>query len=433
MDADSIFTAGAILALLLLSGFFSGSETSLTAASRARLHRMAVDGSRRALRVRHLLEDPERLIGAILLGNNLVNILASALATSLFIRLFGDTGVVYATLAMTALVVVFAEVLPKSYAISNPDRMALAVSPAIGIIVRIFAPVVSTVQVVVRATLHIFGIDISAQTAVLSAKEEIRGVVDLHASEGSLIKSHRDMLGGILELEEIYLEDVMIHRRNMAMIDADLPASDIIDAVVESPHTRLPMWRDNTDNIVGVLHAKDVLRALKAAGGDGSKVNIDEITIPPWFVPETTTLREQLNAFLEKRLHFAMVVDEYGTLMGLITLEDILEEIVGEITDEYDVEGRGIHVQQDGSVVVEGTVPIRDLNRHFDWSLPDEEATTVAGLVIHVAETIPRPGEVFDLEGFRFEVTRRQRNQITALRIVPPPARRTDTRMTDDG
>jgi len=432
MDPDSLFSAIAIVALLFFSGFFSGSETALTAASRARIHRLAVDGSSRAVRVRRLLDNPERLIGGILLGNNLVNILASALATSLFINLFGDTGVVYATLAMTALVVVFAEVLPKTYAISNPDRMALAVAPVIALVIRVFAPVVAAVQAVVRATLHLVGIDIAAQTPVLSAKEEIRGVVDLHASEGGLIKAHRDMLGGILELEEIQLEDVMIHRRNMAMINVDLPPEEIVDQVVSSPHTRLPLWRDNTDNIVGVLHAKDVLRALKAAGGDASKLDIEQIMAPPWFVPETTTLREQLNAFLERRAHFALVVDEYGTLMGLITLEDILEEIVGEISDEYDIAARGIRREPDGSVVVDGTVPIRDINRQFDWNLPDEEATTIAGLVIHVAETIPRPGETFMLDGFRFEVMRRQRNQITAVRIVPPPQQPEDT-LTDDG
>lgn len=422
MDSDLVISAIAIVALLFFSGFFSGSETALTAASRARMHRMAVEGSRRALRVRRLLEDPERLIGGILLGNNLVNILASALATSLFISLFGDTGVVYATLAMTTLVVIFAEVLPKSYAISNPDRMALVVAPVIVMVIRVFAPVVSAVQAVVRATLHIFGIDIEAQTPVLSAKEEIRGVVDLHASEGALVKAHRDMLGGILELEEVLLEDVMIHRRSMAMINADLSASQVVDAVVASPHTRLPLWKDNIDNIVGVLHAKDVLRALKAAGGDADKLDIAAIMTDPWFVPETTTLREQLNAFLERRAHFALVVDEYGTLMGLITLEDILEEIVGEISDEYDIAARGIKEETGGSVVVEGTTPIRDINRLFDWNLPDEEATTIAGLVIHVAETIPRPGETFEDRGFRFEVMRRQRNQITAVRIVPPPA-----------
>ena len=420
MDADSIFSIVAIVALLFFSGFFSGSETALTAASRARVHRMAVDGSKHAIRVRRLLEEPEQLIGGILLGNNLVNITASALATSLFIKLFGDTGVVYATLAMTTMVVIFAEVLPKTYAISNPDRMALAVSPVIAVMVRIFAPIVSAVQVVVRATLHLFGIDIAAQTAVLSAREEIRGVVDLHASEGGIVKSHRDMLGGILELEDVRLEDVMIHRRAMAMIDASLSPGEIVDEVVASPHTRLPLWQDNTDNIVGVLHAKDVLRALKASGGNADRLDIAEIMTEPWFVPETTTLREQLNAFLERSSHFALVVDEYGTLMGLITLEDILEEIVGEISDEYDVTALGITVEEDGAVMVDGTVPIRDLNRHFDWSLPDEEATTIAGLVIDVAETIPGPGESFNLKGFRFEVIRRLRNQITAVRIIPP-------------
>lgn len=421
MDTSIIFSLIAICALLFLSAFFSGSETALTAASRARIHHLSRKGSRRAVAVRRLIQHKESLIGALLLGNNLVNITASALATSVFIHLFGDAGVAYATIAMTALVLIFSEVLPKTYAISNPDRMALAVSPYVLAITRLFAPVVNGVQRIVRLTLRMFGIDISAQQNVLSAHEEIRGVVELHASEGGLIKAHRDMLGSILDLDEVTLDEVMIHRSNITAIDAGEAIDVLFEQIVACPYTRLPLWQDNPDNIIGVINVKDVLRAYRTSKGDLSAIDIRALATAPWFVPETTTLREQLGAFLERHAHLALVVDEYGALMGMVTLEDILEEIVGEITDEHDRLMSGVRRRPDGSVAVDGTVHIRELNRKMDWSLPDEEAATVAGLVLHVAERIPNPGDAFEVNEFKLEVLRRQRNQITSVRITPPP------------
>lgn len=420
MDTNSLITGLSILFLVLLSAFFSGSETALTATSRGFVHRRALEGERRAILVSRLIDDKERLIGSLLLGNNVANILASALATSFSIHFFGDAGVAYATFVMTALVLIFAEVLPKTYAITNPDRMALAVSSPVTLVVKLLSPLVKAVRQIVRVTLRIFGVDISEQQSILSPQEEIRGYVDLHASEGGIVKAHRDMLGSIFELDEIPVGDVMIHRKTIEMIDAALEPAEIVERVVESAHTRIPLWRDSQDNIVGVLHSKDVLRAVRKSNGNFNIPDIDKIASAPWFVPETTTLQEQLNAFLERRMHFALVVDEYGTLMGLITLEDILEEIVGEISDERDSLGSGIQENKDGTIIVTGTMPIRNLNRHFDWSLSDEEATTIAGLVINKAENIPSPGESFVIDGFTFEVLRRHRNQITALRITPP-------------
>lgn len=421
MDTATILALLAIIVLLLLSALFSGSETALTAASRARVRRMAQDGSKRAMTVRRLLENKEDLLGALLLGNNLANITASALATSLFLQFFGEAGVAYATIAMTTIVLIFAEVLPKTYAISNPDRMALGVGPIVSLLTRLFGPVVMLVQHLVRMTLRILGIDIAAQQNVLSASDEIRGVVDLHASEGTLVKAHRDMVGSVLDLDEVHLEDVMVHRRNMVSIDLDQPVSEIVRQVAASRYTRLPVWQGDPENIIGVINAKDILRAVHKAGGDVAAIDIASLMSQPWFVPETTTLREQLNAFRARRSHLALVVDEYGAIMGVITLEDILEEIVGEIADEHDAAlPTGLRARADGSVVVEGSMPIRDLNREADWDLPDHEATTVAGLVLHVAEHIPNPGEKFTVNGFDIEVLRRLRNQITAVRITPP-------------
>ncbi len=423
MDAVELFSTefwtitGIIFFLLLLSGLFSGSETALTAASKARIHHMAKQNDKRAKRVAHLIENRERLIGAILLGNNLVNILASALATSLFLSLMGSDGVFYATIVMTALVLIFAEVLPKSYAIANTEKMALAVSRVIGIVVFAFAPIVSLVQKIVRITLRLFGVDISSIDNALSAQEEIRGAIDLHRHEGGIVKEEQHMLGSILDLEEVTIEDVMVHRKSMQMLDVNAPTDDIIAAIVRSAYTRLPLYENEPENIVGVLHAKDVLRALRRAGGQMHRFNVKRIMTKPWFVPETTSLKEQLNAFLERKSHFALVVDEYGDIQGIVTLEDILEEIVGDIADEHDFDLPGVRSYNDGTVVAEGSVSIRDLNRMFDWKLPDEQATTVAGLVIFEAETIPIVGSRFNFHGFRFEITARSKNQITGVKI----------------
>jgi magnesium and cobalt exporter, CNNM family len=418
-------TLGAIVGLLILSGFFSGSETALTAASRAKMHALEEDGSKRARIVNHLLQIRERFIGAILLGNTLANVAASALTTSLFLTLFGDRGVVYATIVMTVIVVLFAEVLPKTYAILNADRMALVVAPLVSLLVAVLAPVTTTMQWIVRHTLRLFGVSISDDAEVLSAHEEIRGAIELHHKEGGVVKLTRDMLGGVLDLRELTVSDIMVHRTNMDAIDAELPADEIVDLALKSSHTRVPLWRGEREEIVGILHAKKLLKALRDSKGDPAKIDIMALATPPWFVPDTTTLKDQLNAFLKRKAHFAIVVDEYGEVMGLVTLEDIIEEIVGDITDETDIASSLAKPQPDGSVIVDGMVPIRDVNRLMDWDLPDEEATTIAGLVIHEAQTIPNPGQAFTFHNYRFEVLRRQRNRLTSLRVTPVAPKRT--------
>ena len=420
-------TLGAILGLLLASAFFSGSETALTAASPAKMHALEQDGSRRARVVNYLLTVRERFIGAILLGNTLANVAASALATSLFLSLFGEQGVAYATVVMTVIVVLFAEVLPKTYAIVNADRMALVVAPAVRFVVALFAPVTNAIQFLVRHTLRLLGASISDEAEVLSAHEELRGTIELIHKEGGVVKLDRDMLGGVLDLRELTVSDIMVHRTKIDAIDAELPTEKIIDLALKSAHTRLPLWRGEREEIVGILHAKTLLRALRDAKGDVSKLDIMKLATPPWFVPDTTTLKDQLNAFLKRKSHFAIVVDEYGEVMGLVTLEDIIEEIVGDITDEMDIASIAARPQTDGSIIVEGSVPLRDLNRLMDWELPDEEATTVAGLVLHEAQTIPDAGQAFTFHGFRFEVLRRQRNRLTSIRVIPPQGARRAT------
>ncbi|KAA5804132.1 HlyC/CorC family transporter [Alkalicaulis satelles] len=410
-----LWAGGGVLVLLTFSAFFSGSETALTATSRARMLALEKDRDHRAARVNRLIADRESLIGAILLGNNLVNILASSIAAAVFLTLFGEAGVPIATLVMTLLVLIFAEVLPKTYALSNPDRMALAVSWPLRFFVFLFAPVVAAVQTLVRATLRLIGARVEGP--VLSAHEEIRGQIDLHHQEASLVKTDRDMLGGVLDLRELSVVDIMIHRKNLIMLDIDAPNRDIVETALNSPHTRLPLYQGDPENIVGVLHARDLARALHQAGGDPDALDIAAVMREPWFVPETTQVQDQLAAFRTKREHFALVVDEYGALMGVVTLEDILEEIVGDIEDEHDVSVAGVTPMADGFVLVDGATPIRDVNRALDWSLPDSEAITLAGLVIHEAQTIPETGQVFRFHGVQFEILERKRNQITRLRV----------------
>ena len=418
LDSMVYLIGAGVIGLLCLSAFFSGSETALTATSRARMHKLEVDGNARAGAVNNLIQDRERLIGAILLGNNLVNILATSLSTSLLLSLFGQSGVVIATVVMTILVLVFAEVAPKTAAIARPDAFAMFVAPVMRVVVFVFAPITRIVQMIVRGALHVIGLNVNEDSAVLSATEELRGAIDLHHVEGGLAKEARDLFRGALDLDDIRVEEIMVHRKSIQLLDLDHSTEKNISEALKTPHTRLPLYRGDPDNIVGVLHAKDLLKAIWQAD-DPSEIDLEEIARPTYFIPETTTLQEQLDAFKLKQEHFALVVDEYGAIMGLVTLEDILEEIVGEIEDEHDSPVQGLFSQGDGAILVDGDVTIRDLNRAMDWNLPDEEAVTIAGLVIHESQTIPDVGQTFSFHGFRFRIVRRRRNQITAIKIRP--------------
>ena len=419
MSTGQIITVAAIALLILLSGFFSGSETAVTAASRARLHHLEKQGNRRARMIGKLMRKREHFIGSILLGNNAANILAAALSTSLLISVAGEVGVFYATIGLTLIILIFAEVLPKTYAIRNADRVALAMAPILVVLVWLLTPAVLAVRGIVYVSLRPFGAHKVTDNKE-EAEEELRGAISLQAEEGAVVKHEHDMLHGILDLDDVAVGEIMTHRNNMAMIDMEAPVRTILDQAVESPFTRIPLWRDEPENIVGVLHSKDLLRFIQGHGNDIETVDIEKVLTPPWFVPETTSLREQLNAFRERRAHFALVVDEYGSLMGLVTLEDILEEIVGDIVDEHDVALRNTVARSDGSVLVAGDTTIRDLNRRFEWNLPDEEAATIAGLALHVAQQIPQIGERIELDGFALDIRGRQKNRITSVRVIPP-------------
>ncbi|MGQ0455760.1 MAG: HlyC/CorC family transporter [Hyphomicrobium sp.] len=414
----SLFT---IFILIVLSAFFNGSETALTAVSRARMHALEQEGDDRAKLVNKVLSSPEKMIGAVLLGNTLVDVFASALASGVAVLLIGEVGVLYASIVMTVLIVIFASVLPKTYAMAYSDRMALAIAPIMNGIIVVLGPIVRVIEWIVRMILKLTPSKADDAANILAAHEEIRGTIDLQAKEGAVAKGDAKMLGGVLDLRDLQVADIMVHRTKMETVDADDPPEKILEFLLKSQYTRAPVWKDEPENIVGVLHTKDLLAALARSNWDPSRLDVMSFATEPWFVPDTTSVKDQLNQFLKRKAQLALVVDEYGEVQGLITLEDILEEIVGQIADEHDAHETHIRPLADGTVNVDGTVAIRDLNRFMEWSLPDDEATTVAGLVIHEAQTIPEPGQVFTFHNYRFEILRKSRNKITALRIKPLP------------
>jgi Mg2+/Co2+ transporter CorB len=423
MDTALTLSITAILVLLGMSAFFSGSETALTAASKVRMHSKAKEGDKRAALVNKIRERKDRMIGA-LLGNNLVNILASALATSVLIKIFGQAGVIYATAAMTVTVVIFSEVLPKTYALHDADGVAMKIAPVVYLVIKIFAPITELVAQIVRWVLKLFGVDISMVSAG-SHMELLRGAIELHQGPEEETIQQRAMLRSILDLADVSVGEIMTHRRNVTMIDASQSPDKIITEVLESPYTRIPLWKDNPDNIIGVIHTKALLKEMQALGGKTSAIDVESIAAEPWFVPDTTTLYDQLQAFRQRREHFALVIDEYGSLMGVVTLEDILEEIVGDIDDEHDKTVAGVRRQANGTFLIDGTVTIRDLNREYEWNLPDEDYSTLAGLILHESQMVPDAGQSFYFYGFRFDVVRRQRNQLTLIRVTPPAKKAT--------
>ena len=418
----NILTIIVIFLLLFLSGFFSGSETALTAASRSILRAKEDKGHKTATRALKLTENTEKLIGAILLGNNFANILAASLATHLLTKIYGESGVFYSTLVMTLLIVIFAEVMPKIYAINDPERAALRVSPIIIPVVYIFGPITISIQWFVKQIFKLFGRNNISLENNNSVQEEIVGAISLGHLEGSVEKDDKDRLLATLDLSNRSVEEIMLHRSEIEMIDAKSAPDQILKQCLTSSYTRLPIYENDQENIIGVMHAKSLLRAVNIQENDNtskfSEQNILNVAMKPYFILETTPLDDQLKEFLKRRAHFALVVDEYGALQGLLTLEDIIEEIVGEINDEHDqISEVTVDKLGDGALIVEGNTTIRDLNRAYEWDLPDAEANTIAGLVIHEAQNIPSIGQVFSFYGFRIEIIEKKENRLTKLKI----------------
>ena len=414
MDFYTITLILVIIFLLIISAFFSGSETALTAASRPKMYQLEKENNLRAKIVNFLKNKKERLIGTLLLGNNLVNTLATAIATSFFISLLGDNqkGILYSTIVMTLLILIFGEVLPKTIAINKADKFALLFAPFIKFLVTILSPFTYLINFFTRIILKLFKFEIS--TDISTSEDELRGTIDLHAkSEGTT--QEKDMLQGILDLDDLQVKEIMTHRKNIEVIYVNESINKNIKKILNSQFTRLPLYDKNSDKILGIINVKDVLKNINKK----KKLDLKLIAKNAWFIPETTSVLDQLQEFKKKQRHLAFVVDEYGALMGIVTLEDIIEEIVGDIEDEHDIKIKGAKKSKDGKYTIRGNVTIRDMNREFGWNLPDKNASTLAGLIFHEIKTIPEPGKIFSFYGFRFEIINVRKNHIELVRVIP--------------
>jgi len=414
MDFYTITLILVIIFLLIISAFFSGSETALTAASRPKMYQLEKENNLRAKIVNFLKNKKERLIGTLLLGNNLVNTLATAIATSFFISLLGDNqkGILYSTIVMTLLILIFGEVLPKTIAINKADKFALLFAPFIKFLVTILSPFTYLINFFTRIILKLFKFEIN--TDISTSEDELRGTIDLHAkSEGTT--QEKDMLQGILDLDDLQVKEIMTHRKNIEVIYVNESINKNIKKILNSQFTRLPLYDKNSDKILGIINVKDVLKNINKK----KKLDLKLIAKNAWFIPETTSVLDQLQEFKKKQRHLAFVVDEYGALMGIVTLEDIIEEIVGDIEDEHDIKIKGAKKSKDGKYTISGNVTIRDMNREFGWNLPDKNASTLAGLIFHEIKTIPEPGKIFSFYGFRFEIINVRKNHIELVRVIP--------------
>lgn len=408
-----------IAVLMLISAFFSAAETALMASSRAKLHAMEKNGSIGAKRVRHLISKPDKLLSTILLGNNLVNIGSSALATSLLISLFGEAGIAYATMAMTVLILIFAEVLPKTIAAKAPERLAIYLSFPMAIIVWALKPITKLIRWIMRGLLILLGLQdkLSSHFSV----DDLRGAIGLGQEHGLLAESERHMLESVLELDKLTVKDLMQHRSKIMSLHVNATPADLFKLVVDSSYSRFPVWEGDRDNIIGTIHAKDFYAAYAAHLSGESNFNLRSIMQEPYFIPCTSLVTNQLIQFRTHRKHMGLVVDEYGDMQGVITLEDILEEIVGEIEDEHDMAHPTSQLEPDGSLILTASMPIRNLNKLMGWQLPDDDHVSLGGLIAAQAKGIPAEGTRITVGGITFEVMSKRKSAILKLRALPRP------------
>ena len=418
MPEDLLASILIVIFLLLLSGLLSGSETSITSVSKSKIHKLAIRGDKRAQQLLHLIKNKSDFISSLLIGNNFVNILASVLATAILIKYYGDKGILYSTILMSLLIVIFSEVLPKNYALIRPDRFALAMSKYLIVFSKIITPIMLLVKAINWSFFKIMRIDLENKATSKTAREDIRNIINMHEDEGRLLKDEGDMLNAILDLKEITVEKIMTHRKNIYSIDLN-NKNDFFPRISKSSFSRIPVWKENPNNILGLIHAKNVLTNLNDQGQlDIAKIK--ENLIKPWFVPETTKAKDQLNEFIQRKEKLAFVVDEYGELMGLISMEDIIEEIVGNIFDEKDFSTIGIRKIDINTYRIRGDVNIRDINRELDIQIPDTFYSTIAGYIIHETESFPDVGQIFSFGDIRYEIVNKNKNQITQIKMVLP-------------
>lgn len=411
----TIFLTIIIVLMIGCAALLSATETAITASSPGKIQKFKAKGVKRNT-VLQVLKNKEKVIGTLLIGNTLLNTVCTTIATSIFIDWLGDGGTVVASAVMAFVIIVFGEIIPKAIAVAKAEQLALFTSPAIIFFLKLLKPINSIFEVIVKLFCFIFRINLQQN---ISGAEEVRGVIEHYHQEGNVYKSDRDMLGGILDIRKMTVSEIMIHRSNIVAINVDLPKEEIVRrALLSSPHTRIPLWKDTQDNIIGVLHMRDLLRALYEKNNDAKKINIKELVNQPWFIPDNALVTHQLYAFRERKTHFACVVDEYGDLQGIITLEDILEEIVGPIIDEHDYPINTIVKKSDVEFIIDGSVTIRDVNRELNWSLPDNDANTIAGLIIHKLERIPNQGESIKIFNLSITINKKIGNRLDSIKVI---------------
>lgn len=422
-DIPLSLLVGLLVFLVLASAFFSASETSMMAINRYRLRHLAAKKHPGAQRVSRLLERPDKLIGLILLGNNFVNILASSIGTVIAVELMGEAGIVVAAGLLTVIILVFGEVTPKTVAALYPEKIAFSSSLLINLLLILFYPLVWILNGITNGLLRLLGYTVQEGNNQHLHPEELRTIV--HEAGSIISKRHQQMLLGILDLEKVTVEDIMIPRNEIMGIDLDAPLDVIIEQLSTSQHTRLPLYRDNIDNVIGMLHLRHVVHLMQKE--EFNKMALEEISRENYFVPEGTPLHTQLLNFQRHRRRIGLVVNEYGDIQGLVTLEDILEEIVGEFTSNPDALSPDIHPQEDGSLLVDASITIRELNRVMQWHLPTEGPKTLNGLILEYLETIPEAGISLRLEGYPIEIIQATNNAVKTVRIYPhywrPPIR----------
>lgn len=406
----------AIFVLIFISAFFSGSETGIIASSKGKIHRLSINGNGSAKKVEYLLRDKDSLMATILIGNNIANILASAIATSLFIKYFGEAGVFYATIVMTILLLVFSEITPKTYSLKNAEAVALLTVWPLLVFTKIFYPITKIVYIVIKILSKTSGG--KGGGVIISDFDELRGTIALKHKEGSMVKYDRDMISGVLDLNDVSIVDVVIHRRNIESINIDQEIEVIVKESFKINHTKIPLWQGDKDNIVSILNIKKLIKVLHKNNNDLSKVKLRDVTSKPWFVPATNSLRDQLASFRREEKKFAIAIDEYGALEGIVTLEDILEEIVGNISERENRKKHKIIQLKDGFYGIAGEFSIRDINRRLSWNLPDDDTfSTLAGFIIEETQRIPEEGEELEINNFIVRVVKKEHNKIISLQV----------------
>ncbi|MAM69521.1 MAG: magnesium/cobalt efflux protein [Gammaproteobacteria bacterium] len=404
-----------LLLLIIISGYFSSSETAMMALNRYRLRHMVKQNHKGAMRASKLLEKPDRLIGIILIGNNFVNIFASAIATVIALQLFGEAGILIATVLLTMVILIFSEVTPKTIAAVHPEKLAFPFSIPLLFLLRIFYPLVWTVNAVSNSLVRLLGFDMDDEDSHHLSTEELKTIV--YESATHIPTRHQNMLVNILDLEKVSVSDIMVPRSEVTGINIEDDINSIMQTITSSHHTRLPVYKGNLDNVVGILHMRKAAQLIKM--DEVTRDHVLQLTLDSYFVPETTSLQTQLINFQKRKRRIAVVVDEYGDVQGIVTLEDILEEIVGNFTTNLAEDTDDIHPQKDGSFVIDGSANIREINRALDWDLPTDGSKTLNGLLTDILESIPENSVAIQLPYYRAEVLQVKDNMIKNVRIWP--------------